>query len=314
MEMKNLHTFVVVAEEGGFTRAAARLGYAQSSITAQIQALEAELDVPLFDRLGKRIVLTEAGRRLLPQAKEMVQMHGAIKESVPLPDRPSGTLTVGAPESLAAFRLPAVIREYKRLYPQVKLILKPGLCTEMKEFARIGDIDLAVLLQPVHEDADFVIVPLVEEQMALIAVPDHRLANAPLVTAEDLREEVLLYTETGCTYREVFERELREAGVTPEAGLEFYSMEAIKNCVMLGLGIALVPLITVQRELAEGKLCRLRWDDRSQRMTTQLAYHRKKWVTPALEELLRLLERYAADWRAEFAEAQMSPESQSGRG
>jgi len=301
MELKNLHTFINVAEDGSFTKAASRLGYAQSSITAQIQSLEAELGVLLFDRLGKRIVMTEAGRRLLPHAKEMVQMHGVIKESIQLDDKPTGTLTIGAPESLTAFRLPAVIREYKQLYPQVKMILKPGVCTEMKELARAGEVDLAILLQPVHEDPDFVIIPLVEEQMALIAAPDHRLAAAPAVTPEDLREEVILYTETGCTYREVFERELKDSGVTPEAGLEFYSMEAIKNCVMLGLGLALVPLITVQREIAEGKLRRLSWDDRSQRMTTQLAYHRKKWVTPALEELLRLLERYAEEWREELS-------------
>ncbi|WP_058304571.1 LysR family transcriptional regulator [Gorillibacterium timonense] len=297
MELRHLHTFIVVAEDGGFTKAAARIGYAQSSITAQIQALETELGVLLFDRLGKRIVLTEAGRRLLPYAQDMVRMHGAIRESVVLEEKPSGTLTIGAPESLAAFRLPAVIREYKRLYPQVKLILKPGLCTEMKELARTGEVDLAILLQPVIADPDFVIDSLVEEQMALIACPEHRLAEAEIVTPDDLRDEVLLYTENGCTYRAVFEQELLACGVTPEVGLEFFSIEAIKNCVMLGLGLALVPLITVQRELGEGKLLRLKWDDRSQRMTMQAAYHRKKWVTPALEEWLKLLGRYAEGWR-----------------
>lgn len=305
MELRHLYTFLVVAEDGGFTRAAARLGYAQSSITAQIQALETELGVLLFDRLGKRIVLTEAGRRLLPHAREMVQMHSAIRESVVLEEQPTGTLTFGAPESLTAYRLPPVIREYKRLFPQVKMILKPGLCTELKEMARSGEVDLAILLQPELADPDLVVESLIEEQMALIASPDHRLKGVRSVTPEDLREEVILQTESGCTYRAVFEQELKACGVSPEASLEFFNIEAIKNCVMLGLGLSLVPLITVQRELSEGKLCRLNWDDRSQRMTMQVAYHRKKWVTPALAEWLKLLERYAEGWREEQDEADM---------
>ncbi|MEO3946413.1 LysR family transcriptional regulator [Gorillibacterium sp. CAU 1737] len=299
MELRHLQTFLVVAEEDGFTRAAARMGYAQSSITAQIQSLEAELGVPLFDRLGKRIVLTEAGRRLLPHAKDMVRMHGAIRETVVLEEEPAGCLTIGAPESLAAFRLPAVIREYKRRFPQVKLILKPGKCTELKEMARTGETDLSILLQPKLVDPDLIIENLVEERMALIACPEHPLVKASVVTPEELRNEVLLYTETGCTYREEFEQELRVCGVSPEVDLEFFSIEAIKNCVMLGLGLSLVPLVSVQRELAEGKLCCLQWDDRSQRMTTQVVYHRKKWATPALKEWLALLSRYAEGWREE---------------
>ncbi|MDQ7093680.1 LysR family transcriptional regulator [Desulfosporosinus sp. PR] len=304
MELRHLFTFITVVEVGGFTRAANKLGYAQSSITAQIQALETELERPLFDRLGKKTVLTAAGQRLLPYAQEITKMHNLAIDAIRSETALSGTLTIGAPESLAAFRLPDIIREYKKRYPDVKIVLKPGVCWELHDLIRTGELDLAFLLQPETEVRDLHLETLVQEKMALIAPPDHPLVSYKHVEPENLKDETILHTEPGCTYRALFEQHLNSHGIFSNPDLEFWSVEAIKNCVMSGLGLSFLglsflPLITVQKEVREGKLTLLAWDDRPQRLATQIAYHKKKWLSPALGEFLLLVEQHAAGWRQE---------------
>ncbi|MGG6310441.1 LysR family transcriptional regulator [Paenibacillus macerans] len=301
MESRHLFTFLVVVETGSFTRAAQKLDYAQSSITAQIQALEAEFGLPLFDRIGKKIILTDAGRRLLPYAQEISKIHDMAKNAL-LPEADmAGSLKIGAPESLAAFRLPEVIRAYRLRYPQVQIILKPGQCWETREMVRSGELDVAFLLQPESEDRDLHMETLVQEPMALVAPADHPLKHETEVLPLHLKDQTILHTETGCTYRTLFEHYLNSHGVFPDPNLEFWSVEAIKQCVMSGLGLSFLPLVTVRTELKEGKLVKLPWNDESQRVATQLAYHRKKWRSPALAQFIEMVQSQAKVWRAEAA-------------
>ncbi|AFH59340.1 LysR family transcriptional regulator [Paenibacillus caseinilyticus] len=300
MESRYLFTFLVVVEMGSFTRAAAQLGYAQSSVTAQIQALEAELEAPLFDRIGKKILITDAGRRLLPYAQEISRLHTLAKDALRSDAELAGTLAIGAPESLAAFRLPEILREYRERYPKVKITLKPGGCWTLRDLTRSGELDLTFLLQPETEDKDLFIRTLVQERMALVAPPAHPLAASQRVEPLDLQGETILHTEPGCTYRAMFEQHLHHHGVFPDPDLEFYSIETIKNCVMSGLGLSFLPWITVRNEIREGKLAGLAWDDRPQRPATQIAYHTKKWRSPALHEFLALVDKHAERWRKEL--------------
>jgi DNA-binding transcriptional LysR family regulator len=297
MELRQLNTFKVVAEVRGFTRAAEMLGYAQSSVTAQIQGLEEELGTPLFDRLGKKIVLTEAGQRLLPYAQELLKLHDTAKDSLQAEEVPTGTLTIGAPESLAAYRLPAVIQEYRQLYPQVKIILKPGLCYELRNLIRNGDIDVSFLLDAETPAHDLRTETLIVERMSLIAPPDHRLVTKADMVPADLNDETFLHTEPGCSYRGLFERQLQRQRVLPTTNLEFWNLEAIKNCVMCGLGLSYLPRVTVEAELQSGRIAALDWDDSETRVATQMIYHKGKWISPALREFLRVVRKHAAGWQ-----------------
>ncbi|WP_379152048.1 LysR family transcriptional regulator [Paenibacillus sp. sgz5001063] len=306
MESRHLFTFLIVVETGSFTRAAQKLDYAQSSITAQIQALETELGQPLFDRISKKIMLTDAGRRLLPYAQEISRMHTMAEVALRSETELTGALRIGAPESLAAFRLPGIIKEFRGRYPQVQITLKPGACWELTEFVRSGELDLVFLLQPEKEYKDIHIETLIQETMTLVAPLGHPLLDLDEVLPLHLKDVTILHTETGCTYRTLFERHLNSHGVFPDPKLEFWSIEAIKQCVMAGLGISFLPLITVQNELAEGKLARLHWNDESQRVATQTAYHNKKWKSPALAEFLSIVNNHAAGWRTGAADPDKS--------
>lgn len=297
MESRHLFTFIVVVETGSFTRAAQKLGYAQSSITAQIQALENELGQPLFDRISKKIILTDAGRRLLPYAQEISRMHTLAQDALRSEQELTGALRIGAPESLAAFRLPGIIKEFRSKYPKVQILLKPAACWELTEQVRSGELDLVFLLQPETEDKDLIVETLVHEQMTLIAPLGHPLVGLPVVEPIHLKGETILHTESGCTYRTLFERHLNSHGVFPDPTLEFWSLEAIKQCVMADLGISFIPLIAVKNELMEGKLARLNWNDKVERVATQIAYHHKKWKSPVLTEFLSTVHKHAEQWR-----------------
>ncbi|SDE60027.1 DNA-binding transcriptional regulator, LysR family [Fontibacillus panacisegetis] len=256
--------------------------------------------MPLFDRLGKRIMLTDAGRRLLPFAQEIANMHVLAKEALRSQNELVGTLKIGAPESLAAFRLPEIIREFRERYPQMKIILKPGACWELNELVASGELDLAFSLQPETEFKDLHIETLIQEPMALIAPKGHRLEHFSFVQPADLKEEIILHTESGCTYRALFESYLNRHGIFPDPNLEFWSIEAIKQCVINGLGISFLPRVTVESELQEGKLIQLAWDDVSQRVSTQVAYRMKKWKSPAFDEFLQIVQKHASVWRSEL--------------
>ncbi|WP_109689794.1 LysR family transcriptional regulator [Tumebacillus permanentifrigoris] len=292
MELRHLNTFKVVAEVKGFTRAADLLGYAQSSVTAQIQALEEELGVQLFNRLGKRIVLTEAGTRLLPFVAEIQKLVETAKSELLEAQVPQGTLTIGAPESLCAFRLPSLLQEFRRKFPSVKIVLRPGLCWQLRQQVRSGELDLAFLLdEDKPEGNDLHAEVLLEEPIKLIAPPTHPLTERKAVYPQDLKEETLFLTEVGCSYRTIFEQQLNSHGIYLDQQLEFGSLEAIKQCVITGIGLAQLPEVVVQNELADGRLVALPWAGQAVSVHTQLLYHKSKWVSPAMKEFLEITRR-----------------------
>ncbi|RYL94975.1 LysR family transcriptional regulator [Sporolactobacillus sp. THM7-4] len=299
MEIRQLQTFKTIAEVHGFIRAADVLGYAQSSVTAQIQGLEDEIGSPLFNRLGKKITLTEAGKRLLPYAHEILKMHDSAVAQAKEGEIPAGKIVIGAPESLAAYRLPSVLEKYRSLYPQVKIVLKPGLCRELIERVRRGELDIAFLLQQETIFSDLHSETLVREPMMLIASPKHRLTQHQHVRPSDLQGETILSTEPGCSYRELFESYLNQSGTPVNTDLEFWNIEAIKQCVMCGLGISYLPYITLKSEIRQNRLVALPWKDDIAPVTTQVIYHKSKWLSSALKEFFRLLRDQAQLWRKE---------------
>jgi DNA-binding transcriptional LysR family regulator len=288
MELRQLATFQAVASTLSFTRAAEALDYAQSSVTAQIQGLEAELGVPLFERLGKRVVLTDAGQRLQGYAERMLRLAEEARSAVQDGEEPAGALTIGAPESLCVYRITQVLSRYNARFPRVQVIFHPGMCAELQRALHEGKLDLAFLLEPLLPSGTLVVEALIPEPMLLLAHPGHHLARAPRVEPYMLDAEAVLLTEAGCSYRVPFERSLAQAGARPANITEFGNIEAIKQCVMAGMGVAFLPAITVAGELAQGRLVALPWTDEDYGLLTQMAWHRNKRISPALRAFIDL--------------------------
>ncbi|MDB5058568.1 MAG: LysR family transcriptional regulator, partial [Chloroflexi bacterium] len=181
MELRQLTTFLTVASTLNFTHAADALDYAQSSVTAQIQALEEELGVPLFERLGRRVTLSTAGQRLLPYAKEMLRLAEEMRGAVPDDQEPSGILNIGAPESLCAYRLPPVLLRFRTLFPKVQLVFNPDNGPALSQILSEGRLDMGFLLEAPTQSAHLIAEPLSHEPLLLLTYPSHPLAQAPVV-------------------------------------------------------------------------------------------------------------------------------------
>ncbi len=292
MELRQLKTFQTVAATLSFTRSAELLDYAQSSVTAQIRALEAELGVPLFDRLGRHVALTGAGIKLLDYADQILRLVDEAALVVTDALEPTGELVIVAPETLSTYRLPLLLKQFRIRFPRVQLILRSLAVGDALAQLSDGRVDVAVLLTDSPPDASgIVMLPLVVERLFLLAAPEHPLSQVACVQPDDLRAETLLLTEAGCTYRAVFEKRLRAAGIHPATIMEFGSVEAIKQCVMANLGIALLPEIAVCSEIEQGRLVALPWFERDFQMYTRLFWHKDKWLSPALKEFIDLTEQ-----------------------
>ncbi|WP_329119363.1 LysR family transcriptional regulator [Streptomyces sp. NBC_01353] len=272
MELRLLVTFEKVAGVLSFTRAAADLRYAQSSVTSQIRTLESSLGVELFERLGSRIRLTEPGERLLPYARRIIELSEEARAAVVETEEPAGTIAVGTMESLTSYRLPPLLELFHHRYPKVRLALRPTLGDETRQALRQGTYDIGFLMEPETEHAGLESEVLAEEPLVLVASPRHPLAGRTDLTSADLAAAQLVGTEPGCPYRDLFERELRDWA---PPFMEFGTIEATKRGVAGGLGIALVPRVTVSEELASGALVELNWRPPFT-LFTQIAWRRGK--------------------------------------
>lgn len=288
MEFRQLHAFCAVANTSSFTHAAKMLGYAQSSISTQIQLLEQELNTKLFERLGKNVVLTSEGRCFLTYAKQILHLSLAAAEAVSGSTAPKGSITIGAPESLCVLRLPILLQEYRKRCPHVKIALKTGTCSDFDYWLRTHLIDIAFFLQPEMAHPELMTHTLFTEPMVLVAGADHPLIKKGAVEAIDLHNESLILSEIGCSYRVVFENILATAGVYPDSILDFSSVSAMKQCAISGLGITLLPRIAVMNEIATGQLVDLNWVGSDFGISAQIAYHKDKWLSPALSAFLNL--------------------------
>ncbi|MFS0553662.1 LysR family transcriptional regulator [Brevibacillus sp. 179-C9.3 HS] len=289
MELVYLHTFREVARYGSFTRAAEELGYAQPTVTAQMQKLEQSYGAPLFERYGRKLRLTQAGEALLPYARELIRLYGESKEVIK--QQATGPITIGTIDTLAAFFLPPYLQAFCQEFPQVDLVLRTAGGAEIVQQIRDGYLDMGVIFDRPCADPELVTHVIREEELVIIMPPEHRFARAATVTVHDLDREPLVLTEEGCTYRGMLLAAFGEMGMTHRIACQFSNPEAIKQCVRCGLGVALLPLMAVKRELAEGVLTAIPFQSDKPPFSIQLVYHKKKWLSPSMVSLVDTITR-----------------------
>jgi DNA-binding transcriptional LysR family regulator len=290
LDLRELKTFRRVATEKSFTRAASLLHYAQSSVTAQIHGLEEELGVPLFDRMGRRVELTSAGRQLLTYADKLLDMVEEAKRAVQNDGEPAGTLTVGAPETLLAYRLPELLKRFQSRYPAIQLSLTASESCAIGEGGIIlaPNVDIAFTLDVPLRASHLTVECLRPEPVLLAVSPQHPLAGKKKVTARAIGQHQVLVTDRTCSYRALFERTLMEEGVPVGASLEFLSVEAIKQCALATMGIGVLPEVVIANELKRGTLVAVDWPKKPLLVYTQMFRHQGKWMSPVMSAFWNL--------------------------
>lgn len=304
MEVRQLEIFCVLANELNFTRTAERVHTVQSNVTTQIKALEQELGVPLFDRLAKHVVLTDAGRNFLPYATRALAAMEEGRQILTCGSEPAGTLRIGSPESVLTYRLPAVLDRFRKRFPKVEFQFRPqppGPCGDALES---GQLDMTISMGDVIPPDQVYSVRLRGEKILLFAHPSHPLMAKKVLQPADLTGQVLLLTECGCGYRKKLDQTIASLSIKPESITEFTSVEAIKQCVMAGMGIGLLPEIVLMRELSAGLIAAFEWDGPDLDIATHILWHRDKWLSPAMKAFLETLKETLQEKRMQEKQIQ----------
>jgi DNA-binding transcriptional LysR family regulator len=235
MELSDLHVFRTVVEAGGITRAAEKLNRVQSNVTTRIRQLEEQLGVALFIREGKRLHLSPAGKVLLDYAERLLELAREARDSVH-DARPRGLFRLVAPESTTSVRLPTPLSEYCARYPEVKLELRTGNGQDVANAILTGTADAGIAAEPIP-DAPFEKAPIYDEELVIIATAGH----PPILSARDVLSQTVLVFETGCPWRKRLEEWFARTGDMPTRMIEITSFHGMLGCVVVGMGISLVP-------------------------------------------------------------------------
>jgi DNA-binding transcriptional LysR family regulator len=283
MDIRNFITFNTIVEEEGFTRAAEKLNYAQSSVTAHIKELENHYGEMLFDRIGKKIYLTSFGKTLYRKSIRLVEYY---KDTLNTSSGNSKeTLRIGVYESLLKYRLMDLISSFKSNHPNLDIIIKHGTCGSLRKDIRNGDLDITFQIEPTRDFVDLHSIVLCEEKFSLIYPKGESVKDSHTV----------YFTEAACSYRKLFEQYLDEEGREILQSMETGSVDLIKQYVGLGLGYSMVPSVTITNE-DRTKLDKEDFKTKS-KLFTQIVYHKDKNVFKAMKEFIEILKLEAEKWQ-----------------
>jgi DNA-binding transcriptional LysR family regulator len=285
LTLHQLRVFRMVARERNFTRAAAALGLTQSAVSVQVRELGGILGAPLFEVLGKKVHLTDAGRLLEAHA---ARAEGLTREIAldfsALRGIGAGAVRIGASTSVGTYYLPPLLAEFSAKYPRVAVSLAIENTAHIEEQLLRNEFDLG-FMGARAASGDLVSEPFLEDEIFFACAPGHPLAKAAAVTPERLSRERLIVRETGSATRATMETHLLKRGLSFRDTMSFGSVEAIKQVVMSGVGVAYFSTLTVCNEIAAGWLAKIRVRGLAASRTFFMVRHRSKKETPALGAL-----------------------------
>lgn len=288
MENRNVTTFIKIVEAGSFTKAAELLGYSQAAVTAQIKAMENELGIPLFDRIGKRVYLTQAGKTFLPFARAMLKAEKEAVNSV-RPDGPlTGTLSLCAPSSYADHVLPGLILKYRGMHPGVDITVRVSdfVDDSLQKLAQ-GEIDLLVRLDDGNSDPGFMTCASRKEPLAFVTYPDNPLLKKKKLSIRDAVSHDFIITSREIGYSAVLDKRLLKLGIDMEPVMDIGSVEAIVRIIRGGYGVAFLPQYVISDY--QDELITLDTGDHGIDMNSYYLCSSERWINPAMKEFIKLV-------------------------
>ena len=242
MEIHELSAFLAVAETGSFSQAAEHLFLTQPAVSKRIAALESRLGVRLFDRIGHRINLTEAGRQLRPRARDLLDEISDIHRSLSnLSGEVGGTLSMGTSHHIGLHRLPPILRRFNRDYPQVRLDIRFLDSEAGCDAVESGELELAVVTLPTTPSPKLQLRKIWPDPLVFMVARDHPLAKEPHLTPERLTAYPALLPGSGTYTRNILEQALTPLGLKIEAAISTNYLETLRTMVTAGLGWSLLP-------------------------------------------------------------------------
>lgn len=290
MELRQLNTFIRVAQFQSFSKAATSLGYSQSAVTVQIRLLEEELQVRLFDRMGKRVTLTGQGHIFLDSAIGIIQDVDKAKMALSgMGEILCGTLNIGTLESLCYARLPGIIRQLRLQHPQVCVQITTGTPEELITKMEQGQVDIIYILdEPLYHNNWCKMLEQREEMVMVASAKLGAAFHSGSYRLEELLDRPFYLTERDANYRRLLDRRLATFGRSITPVLESSCASFLLRVLEESEGISLLPRFLVEESLKQRKLSVIDVRDFHAVMYGQIFYHREKWLTPEMSEFVRL--------------------------
>lgn len=289
MDLRYLNTFRVIVEEGGFSKAAERLSYTQSTITFQMGQLERELSTRLFEKIGRKMVLTKAGEHLIPYVDEVLasidRLRGFENELAVY----QGDLRIGVGETLLCYRLPAILKEFHAQAPKARLFLRSMNCYDIRNELIGGTLDIGVFYDCVGGfGTSLTSYPFGSYPLALVASADTQRLYPDFITPDQRIPIPFIINEPNCVFRQIFERYLQEKSIMLDHTIELWSIPTIKNLVMNDVGISFLPRFSVQGELDNKTLAEIPTELKDRAISAVCGHHKNKWVSPLMQLFINL--------------------------
>lgn len=290
MELRNITTFLRVAELQNFTHAAQELGYSQSAVTVQIRQLEIELGVPLFERIGRSVNLTAPGQAFLQQAGEIIKAAERARDAVRTAPEPEGTLRLGTMESLGASVVWRLIAGFHRQFPRVNVVVRTSTADGLLEMMRLNDVDFIYFVDEKQYSPDWEIPLCRPEETVFVTAPHSQLAaRGEPIPLRELVTYPCVLTEAGESYRIPFERLLAEHDLVVAPILEIGSTEIVARMVRENVGYSVLPMYVASEYLKSGELVPFRVPEFKSNMYQHIIYHKNKWLTPQMKGFMQLI-------------------------
>ncbi len=291
MENRNVTTFVKIVEAGSFTKAAELLGYSQAAVTAQIKAMEKELGVPLFDRIGKRVYLTQEGKTFLPHALNMLRAEEEAIHSVRQTEHLSGELSICSASSYAMDVLPDILLKFTAMHPDVNVTVRISDFVEdsTSRLAR-GEIDFVVCLDEENAPPEFLTMAKRQERVVFVTCPGNPLAEKKGLKASDVVREQFIVADRDISYCAYLDKELRKQGTDMKPAMEIGSVGAITRILLNGYGCSFIPEFAVKQYVERGELKLLDVSDIDIRICSYFICSKDRWINPIMKEFIRFAE------------------------
>ena len=289
MDLRALNIFIEVAELKSFTRAGEKLGYSQPTVSFQIKQLEKELGVPLFDRIGHTVNLTDAGRDALAYAQRICQLSQEMALGSDERREPTGVIRLGMADSLCTHLINREFVCFREAYPNVALHITTGGTGELFRLLDHNEVDMICTMDIQVFDTNYVIADEERVGVHVVASSENPLAGMDTVHIRDILNYPFMLTEKGMSYRRLLDEGLARQSLEIQPVLEMGGADLICKLVEQNIGLSLLPDYVTETAVREGKVVRLNVPDVQVEVWKQLVYRRDKWVSLPMKAMIRHL-------------------------
>lgn len=292
MNTKNLITFKTILEAGSFQKAADKLNYTQSTVTFQMKQLEEELCLKLFEKIGRRMELTQAGKDILPYVDTILQGAEQINNYGKKLSEITGSLKLAIPDSILIYTIQPFIQAFLHEAPNIQLVINSVQSEDVNQAVMDGTADIGINCEKDSYPDTIIHKNLGTYRILLVAAPFADSSLLDFTTPHQRKPFSLICNEPNGYYQLEMNKYLAEKDIVLEPYMKVQSIEAVKRCVMNNLGIAVVPTYSISEELKNGSLIPVKTELDEKRYNSIYVYHKNRWISPQMELALNLLKEY----------------------